>query len=421
MNVIWWPPRKQPVTWTEAKLISTRWWCAAQSLYYKPGGTSSASSPRKTSTHGWKTGTGEIAGRDRERASHPSSNTWEKQMIHQPFLNNAVMDNPKNMEPYQECQREPELMSKPERVSDGQGNSRTHYLIETVVGFPILHSLIFIELCKKTRGTRKHPFQKAAGLPYSPHPLYRRGNRMARRDNERWRRQYNRQPYSFYDLLSRMRLSPRQGAIHSAGRRNHAARQFQFSETRLAEEWNIGEKNPQPPCNDGKARHDSGVTLLKPLPSLPWPCVEEWTDFQNFHVVNLVIPPWMVFETASERPLNNILSGSGRHAAGEVKTSFKFRDMPRYHLLLVSEAWASRLTGSLLVAALAGSHRLTLYKTTVATEDNKQETSFPSGGSAALNTSEPKSPWNRNSTSAALPPTESEADGKAGGGHGDLI
>ena len=40
-------------------------------------------------------------------------------------------------------QREPKLMSNRNGVSDGQGNSRTHYLIGTVVGFPILHSLIF--------------------------------------------------------------------------------------------------------------------------------------------------------------------------------------------------------------------------------------------------------------------------------------
>jgi len=40
-------------------------------------------------------------------------------------------------------QREPKLMSNRNGVSDGQGNSRTHYLIETVAGFPILHSFIF--------------------------------------------------------------------------------------------------------------------------------------------------------------------------------------------------------------------------------------------------------------------------------------
>lgn len=57
---------------------------------------------------------------------------------------------------------------------------------------------------------------------------------------------------------------------------------------------------------------------------------------------------------------------------------FQFRDMPRYHLPSVSHPLAlSRLTGSSPVAALAGSHR----KTTVMTEDNKQDTSFPSGGS----------------------------------------
>ena len=61
---------------------------------------------------------------------------------------------------------------------------------------------------------------------------------------------------------------------------------------------------------------------------------------------------------------------------------FQFRDMPRYHLPSVSHPLAlSRLTGSSPVAALAGSHRLTPYKTTVMTEDNKQDTSFPSGGS----------------------------------------
>ena len=40
-------------------------------------------------------------------------------------------------------------------------------------------------------------------------------------------------------------------------------------------------------------------------------CVEEWTDFQNFHVVNLCNPALNGIRTASERPLNGILSGSG--------------------------------------------------------------------------------------------------------------
>ena len=38
---------------------------------------------------------------------------------------------------------------------------------------------------------------------------------------------------------------------------------------------------------------------------------EEWTDFQNFHVVNLCNPALNGIRTASERPLNGILSGSG--------------------------------------------------------------------------------------------------------------
>ena len=61
---------------------------------------------------------------------------------------------------------------------------------------------------------------------------------------------------------------------------------------------------------------------------------------------------------------------------------FQFRDMPRYHLPSVSHPLAlSRLTGS---AAGGGARRLAPlnpYKTTVMTEDNKQDTSFPSGGS----------------------------------------
>ncbi|MCS2560092.1 hypothetical protein NXY46_01800 [Bacteroides ovatus] len=62
----------------------------------------------------------------------------------------------------------------------------------------------------------------------------------------------------FYDLLSRMRLSPGRGDSFRRPQELQPG-QFQFSETRLAEEWNIGrKKNPQSPCNDGKAGHDSG-------------------------------------------------------------------------------------------------------------------------------------------------------------------
>ena len=62
----------------------------------------------------------------------------------------------------------------------------------------------------------------------------------------------------FYDLLSRMRLSPGRGDSFRRPQELQPG-QFQFSETRLAEEWNNREKkNPQSPCNDGKAGHDSG-------------------------------------------------------------------------------------------------------------------------------------------------------------------
>lgn len=72
-------------------------------------------------------------------------------MIHQPFLKQYSYGQFKEHGAgYQEYhgsgfpeQGEPKLMSNRNGVPDGQGNSRTHYLIGTVVGFPILHSLIF--------------------------------------------------------------------------------------------------------------------------------------------------------------------------------------------------------------------------------------------------------------------------------------
>ena len=96
----------------------------------------------------------------------------------------------------------------------------------------------------------------------------------------------------FYDLLSRMRL-------------------FQFSETRLAEEWNIGRKRIRNLLATMEKLGMIAVDASKTASVASMTCVEEWTDFQNFHVVNLCNPALNGIRTASERPLNGILSGSG--------------------------------------------------------------------------------------------------------------
>ena len=54
----------------------------------------------------------------------------------------------------------------------------------------------------------------------------------------------------FYDLLSRMRLSPGRGDSFRRPQELQPG-QFQFSETRLAEEWNIGRKRIRNLLDDG--------------------------------------------------------------------------------------------------------------------------------------------------------------------------
>ena len=98
----------------------------------------------------------------------------------------------------------------------------------------------------------------------------------------------------FYDLLSRMRLSPGRGDSFRRPQELQPG-QFQFSETRLAEE-----KLGMIAVDASKTASVASMT-----------CVEEWTDFQNFHVVNLCNPALNGIRTVSERPLNGILSGSG--------------------------------------------------------------------------------------------------------------
>ena len=68
-------------------------------------------------------------------------------------------------------------------------------------------------------------------------------------------------------------------------------------------------KNPQSPCNEKLGMIAVDASKTASVASMT--CVEEWTDFQNFHVVNLCNPALNGIRTVSERPLNGILSGSG--------------------------------------------------------------------------------------------------------------
>ena len=98
----------------------------------------------------------------------------------------------------------------------------------------------------------------------------------------------------FYDLLSRMRLSPGRG-----------------DSFRRPQEWNIGRKRIRNLLATMEKLGMIAVDASKTASVASMTCVEEWTDFQNFHVVNLCNPALNGIRTASERPLNGILSGSG--------------------------------------------------------------------------------------------------------------
>lgn len=117
-------------------------------------------------------------------------------------------------------QREPELMSKPNGI-DGQGNSRTHYLIENRCR-PSDTSIFFIELCKKTRDKETSLFKKPQGFrTVRIHftAIEWLGGTTKDDDGNTIGN------HTLYDLLSRMRLAPA-GAIHSAA--GIAPGQFQF-------------------------------------------------------------------------------------------------------------------------------------------------------------------------------------------------
>jgi hypothetical protein len=114
----------------------------------------------------------------------------------------------------------------------------------------------------------------------------------------------------FYDLLSRMRLSPGRGDSFRRPQELQPG-QFQFSETRLAEEWNIGRKRIRNLLATMERLGMIAVDASKTASVASMTCVEEWTDFQNFHVVNLCNLAMNGIRTAPERHLNGILSGSG--------------------------------------------------------------------------------------------------------------
>lgn len=93
----------------------------------------------------------------------------------------------------------------------------------------------------------------------------------------------------FYDLLSRMRLTPDRDASFRRPQELQPG-QFQFSEPRLAEEWNVGRKKV---CNLLATMERLGMIAVdasRTASVASMTCVESWTDFQNCHVINLCNP-----------------------------------------------------------------------------------------------------------------------------------
>ena len=93
----------------------------------------------------------------------------------------------------------------------------------------------------------------------------------------------------FYDLLSRMRTVPgRDGSFRRP--QELQAGQFQFSETRLAEEWNVGRKRTRNLLATMERLGMIAVDASKTASVASMTCIEEWTDFQNRRVINLCNP-----------------------------------------------------------------------------------------------------------------------------------
>ena len=93
----------------------------------------------------------------------------------------------------------------------------------------------------------------------------------------------------FYDLLSRMCLSPSRGASFRRPQ-DFKTGQFQFSETRLAEEWNVGRKRIRNLLATMERLGMIAVDASKTASIASVTCVEGWTDFQNCHIINLCNP-----------------------------------------------------------------------------------------------------------------------------------
>lgn len=93
----------------------------------------------------------------------------------------------------------------------------------------------------------------------------------------------------FYDLLSRMRLSPGRGDSFRRPQELQPG-QFQFSETRLAEEWNVGRKRTRNLLATMERLGMIAVDASKTASVASMICIEEWTDFQNRRVINLCNP-----------------------------------------------------------------------------------------------------------------------------------
>ena len=143
----------------------------------------------------------------------------------------------------------------------------------------------------------------------------------------------------FYDLLSRMRLTPDRDASFRRPQELQPG-QFQFSETRLAEEWNVGrEKSLQSPCNYGTAGHDSGRRFQN--------------RFRRFHDLCRELdglselPRHKPLQSRPEWHLNHIRASfirQRRHATGEPETSFSFEICQGITSLRSVIPWRSRGT-----------------------------------------------------------------------------
>lgn len=89
----------------------------------------------------------------------------------------------------------------------------------------------------------------------------------------------------FCDLLSRMRLSPGRGDSFRRPQELQPG-QFQFSETRLAEEWNVGRKRIRNLLATMEKLGIIAVDASKTASVASVTCIGGWTDTRGNHVRN---------------------------------------------------------------------------------------------------------------------------------------